>query len=449
MDALDIKPHNVKIVMGNHDVKQNQKQKENAILLRNKYREDGVIDHELLQSLESSYKPFYDVCADICGKSFSSNLPHYVDPRAEFNIICLNTALAHSYKHKGVEDRGNLIVGMTLLRDALSELDATKPGIVLAHHKIAMLQDDEGDDLEALLKDKGVLVYLCGDAHRADAINVTHQRPNQSLWEYVCGTNMDKRNPAKDKPDMSIFIGELNTKEKSGSVQALKFSKQGGGWVRYSEFSSRHTGLDDGIHRFPVDGPTVVGKKTYDSSCPECGTIIKLPNRVKKDTVAKYKGYWLLDLKIMDDRAYSLFHFDYKNKTNSYEFTGTDYDNSGKAVGVCTFDDIRTNETKAGFLYLGNVDMVGSVTIPQYRNIGAFIEVRQGNIHGFFINTQPPSGKKIDPYSILGKYTAHKICESDVIAAINKSRADTTDEYNKLARVSYRNYVKKLEESDE
>lgn len=245
MSACNIPSERVYIVMGNHDVVHELGRKDIAPLLRKDYYDrNGYLDRDRMKILEQSQQKFYDVYQAICDRD---PFPyHAVIAEEDFNIICLNT----SFSCSNDGDDGNLIVGMDLLQNTLKDIDPSKPGIVLAHHGFESLQKRERDFLEIKLKENGVLLYLCGHEHLANCRNIADRRENQSLFEYTCGTGMDKL-PNGQPAEMVVFMGELDTVQKRGCIRAWEWRERSGAWSPYSDISHKQTGLSDGHHYFP------------------------------------------------------------------------------------------------------------------------------------------------------------------------------------------------------
>lgn len=432
MQTLDIKPQNVQIVMGNHDVIQSSEQKISAIQLRESYKTNGIIDCDILSTLTSSYNPFYEVYEKICERPHPKS-HHYFVQEKDFNIICINTALARSHN-----DHGQLIIGMELLKEALRGIDKNKPGIVLAHHSFDSLQNEEQEKLKILLKDSGALVYLCGDAHTINAENIDIQRQDQPLWVYVCGTNSDKRGGSDSYADRGLFIGELNTVKKQGYVQALEYSRRSG-WLDCREFSLPYTGLADGKRYFPIDKRKTAEKITVDSQygervysvvenkgvCPKCGAHLKgLTGH--PDFLKKFVGFWLFILYCSDNRKYSLFHFYRSDKTSNYVFEGIDYDENNNQVYLCKSDDIRTSKTKDDLLYMGSVNR----GIYKYDNIGAFsLKPNKDSGFGCFTNINPNDQN-------TGWFDAYKLSKEEIYDSINTLQVEGQN-YDILAKMAY------------
>ena len=256
MKAFSIPSERVHIVIGNHDVVRELGRIDIAPLLRNDYaHKNGNLDNDRMSCLEQSQQKFYEVYKSICNRE---SVPyHALIEEPDFNIICLNTSFACSNDH---ED-GDLIVGMKLLQETLKKINASKPGIVLAHHGFESLQPKEREYLEIKLKESGALLYLCGHEHLADSRNITARRENQPLFEYICGTGIDKL-PSGQSAEMVIFMGELDTKQRNGYIRAWEWRDRSMAWLPYSDISYKQTSLPDGYHYFPKP-PTqkIIAKK--------------------------------------------------------------------------------------------------------------------------------------------------------------------------------------------
>ncbi|MDR0287619.1 MAG: metallophosphoesterase, partial [Clostridiales bacterium] len=271
MKAFNILPEHVHIAMGNHDVMREFGRADIAPLLRKEYAKNGNLNDDRMKSLEQSQHKFYEIYKSICNREPVSY--HELFPETNFNVIHLNTAFACS---DDGED-GDLIVGMPLVQKAFENIDASKPGIVLAHHGFESLQPKERELLEIKLKENGVLLYLCGHEHLADRRNIAVRRENKHLFEYICGTGMDKL-PTGQPAEMVVFMGELDTEQKNGYIRALEWRDRSGAWLPYSDISYKQTGLPDGYNYFPS---------------PPVYNIIK--ESLKKEAINKYLKYLLYE----------------------------------------------------------------------------------------------------------------------------------------------------------
>ncbi len=82
-----------------------------------------------------------------------------------FNLICLNTSL---FCHDRTTDPKNLLIGTAAFSDCLAACDKDKPLVLIGHHSLELLHDDERACIEDILKDYASVYYLCGDAHIPD-----------------------------------------------------------------------------------------------------------------------------------------------------------------------------------------------------------------------------------------------------------------------------------------
>jgi len=322
MNAFNIPSNRVHIVMGNHDVERDSTRKDIAPKLRDEYATTGNLDESRMKTLAQTHSKFYEIYKAICNRN---PLPyHTLVKETDFNIICLNTAFSCSDDN----DDGKLIVGMKLVQETLKDMDTSKPGIVLAHHGFMSLQYSDRENLENKLKEKGVLLYLCGHEHLGNCRNINDRRENQPLLEYVCGTGMDKFSTGKSA-EMVVFVGELDTELKCGYIKAWEWRARSNAWLPYSDISYKQTGLSDGCHYFPQTPshklivPTLraeVVKKYRDYLSFECGEIrldgMPADDKVGSKTLELEKLFIPIKLDRVSNRKYneifSPFDFDSK-----------------------------------------------------------------------------------------------------------------------------------------
>ena len=128
--------------------------------------------------------------------------------------------------------------------------------------------------------------------------------------------------------------------------------------------------------------------------------------RLMFEPLSEHEGYWFHKLKIddagEDKRKYGFFHFAYDSVSNSYVYTGRDYDENGNIICSCEFKDIRTNNSK-GFLYTGTVTKGRS----NFDNLGKFIVIGKRNGDGYFSNIGSAS-------SVNGSYTGCQLRREDI-----------------------------------
>lgn len=244
-NTFGITPGNTFVVPGNHDVKRNKIRFTAINSIKTSYMPHvGSIEQEDLDMLDQTRQDYLALYRQICGRDCPGN--HFYVDLGGVNLIHLNTALICG----GDNEDGSLVVGMSMLRQALQSMDTTKPAIVLAHHSFDCLRQEEQMKLERLLKEKNALLYLCGHKHMNLFQNINTEVKDKDLWEILCGTNMDQ-SPQQEQTEMSVYLGTLDPNQGSGYIDAYKWSRRNESWMPDSEFSHRECGTMDGRFFFP------------------------------------------------------------------------------------------------------------------------------------------------------------------------------------------------------
>lgn len=243
--TFGIRPEQTFVVPGNHDVKRGKMRSAAINDIKASYMSHvGSISDENLVMLDMTQQEYRKLYQEICGTVCPGN--HFFVNLGPVNVIHLNTALICGIDN---ED-GSLIVGMSMVRDALRGMDTSKPSIVLAHHSFDCLAQEEQMKLERLLKEYNALVYLCGHKHVNLFRNVASEVKDKPLWEILCGTNMDSA-PSVEQTEMSVYVGTLDTAGNCGYIDAYKWSRRNEKWMPDSEFSDRECDSLDGRFYFP------------------------------------------------------------------------------------------------------------------------------------------------------------------------------------------------------
>ena len=242
--SLGVLPSNTFMVPGNHDISRDDAREGIIEKIKRQYYPSRTISNEYTQYLDLNRQSYLNLYIQVCGTDRKEN--HFFISESDLNIIHINTAILSS---KDGEDK-SLVIDMLALRRALDGIDKTKPAIAIAHHTFDCLEDSEQEQLEHLLKQFNTVLFLCGHKHIARYRNINFVKPYTNLWEYVCGTNMESSLNEK-LVDIGFFVGEINTKSKSGYVEAYKWSERLNDWVLNNEFSFPQMGANDGRHYFP------------------------------------------------------------------------------------------------------------------------------------------------------------------------------------------------------
>ena len=192
-DAVKIENYScIFTVPGNHDLIRAERDIQKKLIgdrvcratliqdIRNQYEAgDFNIEPNAIQGLLSAFTPYETFLHALYGDSGGSarweslkQNPHCFHPEKDYDLIQLNTALTYNQDgDDGLSTRSNnrasLIVGSDLVLQQLSIRKNTqsKPLIVIAHHDIECLREDERNKLSAFMQNYGVDLYLCGHRH--------------------------------------------------------------------------------------------------------------------------------------------------------------------------------------------------------------------------------------------------------------------------------------------
>lgn len=153
------------MVPGNHDLNRNQARKYIVEGVKHDYSaESGMMEYEVMKQLLADFSFFDSLYQNVYGcsyiqESLKNRNPHRLKDCGSFYLLMLNTAFISCNDN----ERGSLLIGR---RDVLRLMPKKrKPVIVLAHHEMDALEREEQKKLRGDLKEWGVKLYLCGDAH--------------------------------------------------------------------------------------------------------------------------------------------------------------------------------------------------------------------------------------------------------------------------------------------
>ncbi len=222
------------IVPGNHDIIRNTARSSCINGLRENYAQDrsGNIDSSFIENTITAmkcYKTFYN---RITGSKFKNkiNNMHYVIETEKINVLHINTCIASC----GDGDDGKLILGFKMLSKVIDEINNNKPTIAIAHHNFDCFERLEQKNLEILLKDKNILLYLCGHAHERESNLVLRYNQMKMLNTFTCGTllSVDGENKVNDTV---FFRGELDVSSCEGIIKSYKWTLDNG-WHEDTDF---------------------------------------------------------------------------------------------------------------------------------------------------------------------------------------------------------------------
>lgn len=176
------------IVPGNHDIMRNTARTSCINGLRENYAQDmsGNIDSSFIENTLTSmkcYKSFYNKITGLKFRKKINNM-HYVFETDKINVLHINTCIASC----GDSDDGKLILGFKLLNNVIEEINNNKPTIAIAHHNFDCFEKSEQKNIEILLKEKNIFLYLCGHAHERESNLVLRYNQMKMLNTFTCGT---------------------------------------------------------------------------------------------------------------------------------------------------------------------------------------------------------------------------------------------------------------------
>lgn len=223
------------IVPGNHDVIRDKARVSCIDGLRKSYAQDslGNIDDSYLTNTKHAMKSFNEFYNNITNKKIVKEIKnnvHYIVETEMINVFHINTCIASCSD----EDDGKLVLGFKLLNEAIEKVNNDKPTIAIAHHNFDCLDKIEQRKLELLLKEKNILLYLCGHSHERESNFVLRYNQMKMLNTFTCGTllSVDGNNKIVDTV---FFKGELDTSTKEGIIKSYKWTLDDG-WQDDVEF---------------------------------------------------------------------------------------------------------------------------------------------------------------------------------------------------------------------
>lgn len=221
------------MVPGNHDIVRDNARASCIEGLNKAYFKDtmGNIDSSFLDNTKAAMKYYNAFYNRVTGKRIQDKQKknmHYVLETDIINILHINTCVASCADG----DDGKLILGFKLLNDAIEGIKNNKPTIAIAHHNFDCFNKEEQRKLELLLKEKNILLYLCGHAHERESNLVLRYNQTKMLNTFTCGTLLSGE---RDIIDTVFFRGELDTECYEGRIESYKWTLDDG-WHEDMEF---------------------------------------------------------------------------------------------------------------------------------------------------------------------------------------------------------------------
>jgi len=178
------------LVPGNHDVTDYQWRFDNITGVTARLKENPDIDIERRKILqEEGFKEYREFVKNFYGDSLkeddericNADGVYYCKWEGRLNIVGINTALIST----GKAERSELL-DINKLSEVQGRVDTSKPTIVLAHHSIDAIAEEQKHILIRLLDMMNVRAYLCGDEHKVNRGKYNIYKES-AIYEFVCG----------------------------------------------------------------------------------------------------------------------------------------------------------------------------------------------------------------------------------------------------------------------
>lgn len=170
-NAAHINISNIYPVPGNHDLNRTHDIDRLERIRKNYHPADGKFEEDDLRFLLERFTFFNCFCKELQKRGVPILWSETLQPLhpyiclEDFNLLCINTCIICNSD----QDRHNLFIGNDALYQSLEGISAEnpdKPILILAHHGLSYLHDDEIPVVENLLREYPVKLYLCGDTHK-------------------------------------------------------------------------------------------------------------------------------------------------------------------------------------------------------------------------------------------------------------------------------------------
>lgn len=200
------------LVPGNHDADNFKMRKEIINTIRTEIDKDADVYLQYCdlqpkkgeRTLHKSFEEYDKFVRDFYGDSIEDDRVkspsdiYAVVWNDKINIVGLNTALISN----GDSERKE-IVDINKLSQIASQIDGSKPTIVLAHHDLKSLVPSQHLHLDRILKTMKVRAYLCGDEHRIGRDIANRYESGEQTPCIVCGKSAVE--PRDDFSDVCVI----------------------------------------------------------------------------------------------------------------------------------------------------------------------------------------------------------------------------------------------------
>ncbi len=235
--AVAVPAERLFVVPGNHDIQTDAAGRNEAVGRLHDVRSEkeghgyydpmtGMVEADDLAAISRGKSAFADLMKELYDSvpgraAYYANAehPHFVVQTEELNILHVDSAIAYTGANEREKD---MIIGTEAFQQCLEDLNPAKQTVLLTHYSFDFLGRDEQKEVEALLKDYGIRLWLAGHEH-----NHLIRMRRDYFYEAQCG-NLQLEKGAK----ACILLGELDLDTGSGLMKVHAWFP-GEGWAPY------------------------------------------------------------------------------------------------------------------------------------------------------------------------------------------------------------------------
>lgn len=227
-DSIGVSVENVFIVLGNHDVERNTDGRDEAvqkILAPDYYNpKTGEINDGELVVLKSAQQRYISLLEDFYKdipermKGYKEILhPHFTVTTEDFNIVHIDSTLSYASNHER-----DLILGTSMLMDALNMIDNDKPTILLSHYSFDYLNRSEQKEVHRLMMEYNVRMWLAGHEHTSIL---------REQWDYFYEFQSGNLLYEGEESKSCFLLGKYDECSRKGVITGYKWDYDGG-WIK-------------------------------------------------------------------------------------------------------------------------------------------------------------------------------------------------------------------------
>jgi hypothetical protein len=193
-------------------------------------------------------------------------------------VVGVNTA----WLSKDDNDRHRLTPGLNILQDALTSISTCELKIVLGHHPLDWLEDQQANSVRTILGNNNA-IYLHGHLHEHET---RFEDGGSGLFLCIrCGSSFQGRSEDKPKWINGLMWGDINIEQKRLLVQPLHWSSAHAEWkISGDAFPNQYRADSTDWWQFPLPGtvklvPTPVKNKKTEAKIDDAGKETTIPIR--------------------------------------------------------------------------------------------------------------------------------------------------------------------------